>query len=53
MAALVWAYLEELSLEESVRAALAAGSITIESTETISPEMCEELLRQRMELPNG
>ena len=50
MAALVWAYLEELSLEESVRAALAAGSITIESPETISPEMCEELLRQRMSL---
>ena len=48
MAALVWAYLEGLSLEESVRAALAAGSITIESPETISPEMCEELLRQRM-----
>ena len=53
MAALVWAYLEELSLPDSARAALAAGSITIESTETISPEMCEELLRQRMELPNG
>ena len=48
MAALVWAYLEGLSLEESVRAALAAGSITIESPETISPEMSEELLRQRM-----
>ena len=50
MAALVWAYLEELSLTESVRAALAAGSITIESPETISQEMCEELLRQRMSL---
>ena len=50
MAALVWAYLEELSLTDSVRAALAAGSITIESPETISPEMCEELLRQRMSL---
>ena len=48
MAALVWAYLEGLSLEGSVRAALAAGSITIESPETISPEMSEELLRQRM-----
>ena len=49
MAALVWAYLEELSLPDSVRAALAAGSITIESPETISPEMCEELLRRRMQ----
>ena len=48
MAALVWAYLEELSLEDTVRAALAAGSITIESPETISPEMSEEKLRQRM-----
>lgn len=48
MAALVWAYLNELSLQSSVRAALAAGSITIESSETISPEMDEELLRARM-----
>ena len=48
MAALVWAYLEDMSLEDSVRAALAAGSITIESPETISPQMCEEELRNRM-----
>ena len=48
MAALVWAYLEGMSLEESVSAALAAGSITIESQETISPSMCEEELRNRM-----
>lgn len=48
MAALVWAWLEELSLADTVRAGLAAGSITIESTETISPEMGEELLRERM-----
>ena len=50
MAALVWAYLEGLPLEESVRAALAAGSITIESPETISPSMCEEELRNRMKI---
>ena len=49
MAALVWAYLNVLSLKESVRAALAAGSITIESPETISPQMNEELLRTRMQ----
>ena len=49
MAALVWAYLEGLSLADSVRAALAAGSITIESPETISPEMSEEHLRERMQ----
>ena len=48
MAALVWAYLEELSLEESVRAALAAGSITIETPETISPSMSAQMLRERM-----
>ena len=49
MAALVWATLEGLDLESTVRAALAAGSITIESPETISPQMSAEALRQRME----
>jgi len=49
MAALVWAYLEGLDLESTLRAALAAGSITIESPETISPEMSAEALRQRMQ----
>lgn len=48
MAALVWAYLEDLSLEDSVRAALAAGSITIESPETISPRMSADAIRERM-----
>ena len=48
MAALVWAYLEGLSLADSVRAALAAGSITIESPETISPQMSAENLLKRM-----
>ena len=49
MAALVWAYLNERTLEDSVRAAMAAGSITIESPETISPSMSEEALRERMQ----
>ena len=49
MAALVWAYLEDLSLPESALAGLAAGSITIESTETISPMMSAEMLRERMD----
>ena len=49
MAALVWAYLEDLSLEDSARAALAAGSITIEAPETISPKMNADALRQRMQ----
>ena len=48
MAALVWAYLEELSLPDTVRAALAAGSITIESPETISPVMSADAIRERM-----
>ena len=48
MAALVWAYLEELSLTDTVRAALAAGSITIESPETISPMMSADAIRERM-----
>ena len=52
MAALVWAYLEGLDLEDTIRAALAAGSITIESSETISPQMNEELLRTRMQAPS-
>ena len=52
MAALVWSWLEELSLADTVRAGLAAGSITIESAETISPEMSEEKLRERMASAN-
>ncbi len=48
MAALVWAYLQELNLETSVHAALAASAITLESPETISPELNEEALRHKM-----
>ena len=47
-AALVWAYLEGMDLESTTRAALAAGSIAMESQETINPLMSEEALRQRM-----
>ena len=52
MAALVWSYLEGLSLEDSALAGLAAGSITIETPETISPVMSAELLRERMASAN-
>jgi pseudouridine kinase len=52
MAALVWSYLEGLSLEDSARAGLAAGSITIETPETISPVMSAEELRNRMKIEN-
>lgn len=47
-AALVWAWMNDLSLEETVRAGLAAGSITMESTETINPAMSATALKLRM-----
>ena len=50
MAALVWSYLEGLSLEDSALAGLAAGSITIETPETISPVMSADELRNRMKI---
>ena len=49
MAAIVWAFLEGLSLEESARAGLAAGSIAMEANQTINPEMSAEALKARME----
>ena len=48
MGALVWAWMKGLDLESSVRAALAAGSITMESAETINPVMSATALSQRM-----
>ena len=48
MAALVWAYLEGSDLESTARTGLAAGSIAMESPETINPAMSAEALRQRM-----
>ena len=50
MAALVWAYLEGSDLETTARAGLAAGSIAMESGETINPEMSAEALKARMNL---
>ena len=49
MAALVWAYLEGLDLTESARAGLAAGSIAMESNQTINPNLSADALKQRME----
>ena len=49
MAALVWAYLEGSDLETTARAGLAAGSIAMESPETINPQMSAFALRKRME----
>lgn len=48
MAALVWAYLEGSDLTASARAGLAAGSIAMESAETIHPAMSAEALLRRM-----
>ena len=49
MAALVWAYLQGTDLETTARAGLAAGSIAMESHETINPNMSAEALIKRME----
>jgi len=49
MAALVWAYLEDKDLKETALAGLAAGSVAMESEETINPAMCASALKARME----
>ena len=48
MAALVWAYLQDMNLEETALAGLAAGSIAMESSETINPAMSATALKMRM-----
>ena len=48
MAALVWAYMEDMELEAAARAGLAAGSIAMESKETINPAMSATALKTRM-----
>ena len=50
MAALVWAYLEGSDLETTAKAGLAAGSIAMESPETINPQMSAQMLIKRMNL---
>lgn len=45
MAALVWAYTQGLSLEQSARAALKAGAITVGVEETIAPDLSADRLR--------
>jgi len=47
MAALVWAWSEGLSLKETALAGLAAGSIAMESDQTINPNMSAAALQQR------
>ncbi len=48
MAALVWAYLEELNPEQTALAGLAAASVAMESTLTINPMLSPTELRRRM-----
>lgn len=48
MAAIVWAYLEGMDLKATALAGLAAGSIAMESSETINPNMSAEALKARM-----
>ncbi len=48
MAALVWAHMENLNLEQTALAGLAAGSIAMESAETINPAMSAAALKARM-----
>ena len=48
MAALGWAYLEGSNLETTAKAGLAAGSIAMESAETINPLMSAPALKARM-----
>lgn len=49
MAALVWAYLEGMDLEETTRAAQAAAAIAIEGEETINPDLNVDTLRARLQ----
>ena len=49
MAAITWAYLEGTDLRNTTLAALAAGSIAMESVETINPEMSAEALKNRIQ----
>ena len=49
MAALVWAYLEGTDLKKTALAGLAAGSIAMESSETINPAMSAEALKNRIQ----
>ena len=49
MAALVWAYLEGSDLETTARAGLAAGSIAMESPETINSNLSAQALKNRMQ----
>ena len=48
MAALAWAYLQGMDLRDTALAGLAAGSVAMESMETINPNMSAAALHYRM-----
>ena len=48
MSALVWGWLEDLTLEEVTVAGLAAGAMAMDSVKTINPDLSAESLRARM-----
>ena len=48
MAALSWAFLEGMELEDTAKAAAAVAAMTIESEETINPAISPAALRDRM-----
>ena len=47
-AALLWAHVQGMSLQESGIAGMAAASIAVESIETVNPDMNEKILQERM-----
>ncbi len=52
MAALTWAYLQGMDMEQTALAGLAAGSIAMESAQTINPVMSAAAIRERMKRKN-
>lgn len=47
-AAILWAYYNQLSMNEAAKAAVAASSICVESPHTINTDFNEDMLRKRM-----
>lgn len=50
MSAIVWAHLKDLDLAAAAKAGAAAGSIAMESQQTINPNMSADALRGRMKM---
>ena len=48
MAALVWAHLEQYDLKNAALAGLAAGSVAMESQQTINPAMAADVLKNKI-----